>query len=155
MSKTLIWGYQFCWKNNQKQLSLRFHFISIGSFPEINVFLKILQNSNFTTLLKKRLWHRCFPVSFANFSRTHFFAEHFWTTASVNFIWFFNLLEKEPSEKLCGMKLKSFEFSASDAIPANVINLSPIFVHIFLNFIKRETYTSFMTFWSIFTNLWG
>ena len=29
-----------------------------------------------TTLLKKRLWHRCFPVSFAKFSRTPFFIEH-------------------------------------------------------------------------------
>ena len=28
------------------------------------------------TLLKKRLWHRCFPVNFAKFSRTHFFIEH-------------------------------------------------------------------------------
>ena len=24
------------------------------------------------TLLKKRLWHRCFPVNFSNFLRTHF-----------------------------------------------------------------------------------
>ena len=24
------------------------------------------------TLLKKRLWHRCFPVNFAKFLRTHF-----------------------------------------------------------------------------------
>ena len=26
-----------------------------------------------TTLLKKRLWHRCFPVNFAKFLRTPFF----------------------------------------------------------------------------------
>ena len=30
------------------------------------------------TLLKKRLWHRCFPVNFAKFLRTAFFAEHLW-----------------------------------------------------------------------------
>ena len=29
------------------------------------------------TLLKKRLWHRCFPVNFAKFLRTPF-SEHFW-----------------------------------------------------------------------------
>ena len=29
-------------------------------------------------LLKKRLWHRCFPVNFAKFLRTAFFIEHFW-----------------------------------------------------------------------------
>ena len=28
------------------------------------------------TLLKKRLWHRCFPVKFANILRTPFVTEH-------------------------------------------------------------------------------
>ena len=28
------------------------------------------------TLLKKRLWHRCFLVNFAKFLRTHFLTEH-------------------------------------------------------------------------------
>ena len=28
------------------------------------------------TLLKKRLWHRCFPVNFAKFLRTPFFTGH-------------------------------------------------------------------------------
>ena len=28
------------------------------------------------TLLKAMLWHRCFPVNFAKFLRTHFFIEH-------------------------------------------------------------------------------
>ena len=35
--------------------------------------------------LKKRLWHRCFPMNFAKFLRAPFFTEHLWTTASVNF----------------------------------------------------------------------
>ena len=30
------------------------------------------------TLLKKRLWHRCFPVNFLKFLRTLFFTEHLW-----------------------------------------------------------------------------
>ena len=30
------------------------------------------------TLLKKRLWHRCFPVNFAKFLGTPFFTEHPW-----------------------------------------------------------------------------
>ena len=29
-------------------------------------------------LLKKRLWHRCFPVSFGKFLRTPFIIEHLW-----------------------------------------------------------------------------
>ena len=51
------------------------------------VFLEISQNSqentcarvSFTrpaTLLKKRLWHRCFPVNFAKFLRTPLFTKH-------------------------------------------------------------------------------
>ena len=34
-------------------------------------------------LIKKRLWHRCFPVKFAKFLRTPFSKEQIWTTASV------------------------------------------------------------------------
>ena len=58
------------------------------------VFLKISQNSpentcarvSFliklqarpVTLLKKRLWYRCFPVNFAKFLGAPFFIEHLW-----------------------------------------------------------------------------
>ena len=55
------------------------------------VFLQILQNSQENTcarasflikllapatLLRKKLWHRCFPVNSAKFVRTPFFIEH-------------------------------------------------------------------------------
>ena len=30
------------------------------------------------TLLKKRLWHRCFPVNFVKFLRSPFYIEHLW-----------------------------------------------------------------------------
>ena len=30
------------------------------------------------TLLKKKFWHRCFPVNFAKFIRTPFFKKHLW-----------------------------------------------------------------------------
>ena len=33
-------------------------------------------------LLKKRLWHRCFPVNFVKVLSIPFFIEHLWTTAS-------------------------------------------------------------------------
>ena len=47
------------------------------------VFLEISQNSHGitcariwpATLLKKRLWHRCFPVNFSKFLRTRFLAD--------------------------------------------------------------------------------
>ena len=34
------------------------------------------------TLLKKTLWHKCFPVNFEKFLRTPFLTEHLWATAS-------------------------------------------------------------------------
>ena len=47
------------------------------------VFLEISQNSQENTcgpkpatLLKKKLWHRCFPVNFAKFLRTPFLTEY-------------------------------------------------------------------------------
>ena len=30
------------------------------------------------TLLKKRFWHRCFPVNFVKYLRTPTFIEHLW-----------------------------------------------------------------------------
>ena len=39
-----------------------------------------------TTLLKKSLWYRCFPVNCAKFLRTPFFTEHLW--------WLLLLLER-------------------------------------------------------------
>ena len=37
------------------------------------------------TLLKKRLWYRCFPVNFAKFLRTPFFTEHLWWLLQTDF----------------------------------------------------------------------
>ena len=66
------------------------------------VFFKISQNSQENacgrvpflikmqaapaTLLKKRLWHKRFPVNFAKFLRTPFFTEHLSTTASKSIL---------------------------------------------------------------------
>ena len=44
------------------------------SMPEF-LFLK-LQQAHRTATLKKRLWHRCFPVNFAKSLKTTFFIEH-------------------------------------------------------------------------------
>ena len=73
------------------------------NFPRIcsmkKVFLKISKNSQENTCawasfliklhasalqfyLKKRLWHRCFPVNIGKFLRTPFLTEHLWTTFS-------------------------------------------------------------------------
>ena len=39
-------------------------------------FNKVVAGLRPATLLKERLWHRCFPVNFAKFPRTPFFTEH-------------------------------------------------------------------------------
>ena len=39
------------------------------------------------TLLKKRLWHRCFPVNFVKFLRALFFTEQLqWLLLSISFL---------------------------------------------------------------------
>ena len=60
------------------------------------------------TLLKKRHWHRCFPVHFAKFLRTLFFTEHLCTTASEkerNFC--VSLLRKRERGYVSNFKAKS------------------------------------------------
>ena len=47
-------------------------FIHYGKYKNESFFLK------FATLLKKRLWHMCFPVNFLKFLRTPFFIERLW-----------------------------------------------------------------------------
>ena len=59
-----------------------------GGVLQKKVFLEISQNSQENTcargvnrvagppLLKERLWHMCYPVSFAKFLRTPFLTEH-------------------------------------------------------------------------------
>ena len=37
-----------------------------------SLFFNKVSGLRTATLLKKRLWHRCFPVNFAKFLRTHF-----------------------------------------------------------------------------------
>ena len=43
-----------------------------------SLFFNKVAGLSSATLLKKRLWHRCFPVNFVKFLRTTFFTEHLW-----------------------------------------------------------------------------
>ena len=43
-----------------------------------SLFLNKVAGLRPATLLKKRLWHRCFPVNFVKFLRTPFLIEHLW-----------------------------------------------------------------------------
>ena len=48
-----------------------------------DLFFNEIAGLRHATLLKMRLWHRCFPVNFVKFLRTTFFTEHLRATASV------------------------------------------------------------------------
>ena len=47
-----------------------------------SLFFKEVAGLRPATLLKKRPWHRCFPVKFVKFLRTPFFTKHLRATAS-------------------------------------------------------------------------
>ena len=74
------------WNNSNNQawggfFSKVFHWTNCLAFESqkflsMKCFMKA--QSGPATLFKKRLWHSCFPVNFAKFSR-----KHLWTTASV------------------------------------------------------------------------
>ena len=67
--------------------------------PEVSFFNKVTDLRP-ATLLKNRLWHRCFPVNFAKFLRTPFlqntfFTEHLWAITSVKsltIIWYIAII---------------------------------------------------------------
>ena len=65
-----------------QRCSVKKVFLEISQNPQENAcarvsFLIKLQAQP-ATLLKKRLWHRCFPVNFEKFLRTPLLTEHLW-----------------------------------------------------------------------------
>ena len=86
--------------NRTLQLQIKIR-SSHQSWSVKKVLLEILQNSQENicarvsfliklqarpaTLLKKRLWHRCFPVNFVKILRTPFYIEHLWWMLLQNF----------------------------------------------------------------------
>ena len=73
-----------------------------------NLFFNKVAGPRSATLLKKRLWHRCFPVNLAKFVRTPFLKNTFpYRTApeaaSGYFLsWVFVFLESQPSVLIFG-----------------------------------------------------
>ena len=58
----------------KKMCSWKFHKIHRKT-PVPETFFNKVAGLRPATLLKKRLWHRCFPVNFAKFLRTIFLTE--------------------------------------------------------------------------------
>ena len=57
-----------------QRCSVKKVFLEIPQNSQKNTFARVSDRP--ATLLKKRLWHRCFPVDFAKFQRTLFLTEH-------------------------------------------------------------------------------
>ena len=74
----IIWIVKWC--DHQETLTLQINVVNHNSLLSVTLHLAGLGPS---TLLKKRLWHGCFPVNFTKFSRTPF-TEHLRVTASEN-----------------------------------------------------------------------
>ena len=49
-----------------------------GKYLCQSLFLNKVAGSGLTALLKKRFWHKCFPVNFAKFLGTPSLKKHFW-----------------------------------------------------------------------------
>ena len=62
------------------------------------------------SLLKKRFWHRCFPVNFLKFLRTPFFAEHLWRTTSARMTLMNELRDIDSSLVSSSFRLFFFSF---------------------------------------------
>ena len=88
-------NFYICWpetlRNFRKKLMNGFYLEAVVQRCSVKkVFREISQNSQKNTcvrvsfsiklqvLLKKKLWHRCFPVNFAKFLRAPFITEHLW-----------------------------------------------------------------------------
>ena len=58
-----------------------------GKYLCQNIFFNIIAGLRPVTLLKKRLWHRCFPENFVKFLRTPFFIENLqWLLLSLRLV---------------------------------------------------------------------
>ena len=84
-----------------------------------------------TTLLKKKLWHRYFPVIFAKFLRTPFFKEQFWWLLLNIYLKLIDCVISSNSRK--GRELvSSLKNSAKNELEMSVINYTIIWTDFIL-----------------------
>ena len=71
------WNYR---SSHQRCFSRKYFLRNFAKFTEKHLrqslFFSKVAGLRPATLLKKRLWHRCFPINFAKFPRTPFLTEH-------------------------------------------------------------------------------
>ena len=72
------------------------------------------------TLLKKRLWHRCFPVNFSKFLGIALTTEHLWATASKSWYilrkWRQNTWRRLHERLLFGQLATSLQINSSQTV---------------------------------------
>ena len=70
------------YKSSHRRCSFKKGVLKISQNSQENTCARVSFNKvaglRSAKLFKKRLWHRCFPVNFAEFFRIPFFAEHLW-----------------------------------------------------------------------------
>ena len=71
-----------------------------GKYLCQSLFLNKVAGLRPATLLKKRLWHRCFPVNFVKFLRATFYKEHLWWLLLTIFCLVFTL-----SQHFCAVSI--------------------------------------------------
>ena len=136
------------------------------------VFLEISQNSQentcarvsfliklqaaSATLLKKRLWHRCFPVNFAKFLRT-LFTERVWATASATGSFDFvgsreygckPNFSKSVILSVSGTVPDEYRDSLEDILPNKMIKKWTWWYIAYSTVLKRERNIPYMTSWN-------
>ena len=83
----------------------------IGKHLRQRLFFNKVAGLRPATLLKKNLWHRCFPVSFCEISKNTFFTDHLRTTASESFLNAFKAFLKSLDQRQIRVKRYSSLFS--------------------------------------------
>ena len=85
ISSYKVWQFSaVCTRSLSQRLDNTEAVVQSGSVKKVfqEISQKLQENTyarvSFCNLIKKRLWHRCFPVNFVKFLRTPFFIEQFW-----------------------------------------------------------------------------
>ena len=94
-----------------------------------------------STLFKKRLWHKCFSISFLNFLRTSFFIEHLqWLFLNITYLILSGSLYSESHESSYGqiilfnITIETWIVSLTNFTVNNIIMLT-LKIFLFLLFI--------------------
>ena len=92
------------------------------------------------TLFKKRLWHKCFPMSFAKFLRTPFVTEDFWwlVQTTVNICLFLVQIQKASKSLNLASHFHWSHFHRCYFLFPSFFCLSQVLFHFFLSLLIKR-----------------